>query len=73
MRKNLLITALFCSPDEVGSIGFHQDRPVVAFGSSSGCVHLFSLSWHWTICYDNEEWPEQHVLIDFYERTNDCC
>ncbi|KAL9956344.1 hypothetical protein ACROYT_G037809 [Oculina patagonica] len=29
--------------DEVNSIGFHQDRPVIAFGSTSGCVHLFSM------------------------------
>lgn len=29
--------------DEVSSIGFHQDRPLVAFGSTGGCVHLFSL------------------------------
>lgn len=43
--QTILITALFCSPDEVSSIGFHQDRPVVAFGSTGGCVHLFSLCW----------------------------
>ncbi|XP_022782318.1 uncharacterized protein LOC111323273 [Stylophora pistillata] len=29
--------------DKVSCIGFHESRPVVAFGSASGCVHLFSL------------------------------
>jgi len=29
--------------DEVSSVEFHRDRPVVAFGSTGGCVHLFSL------------------------------
>ena len=35
--------SMLCFADEVSSIGFHQDRHLIAFGSASGCVHLFSL------------------------------
>ena len=36
------VTFLLCFADEVSSIGFHQDKPLMAFGSVTGCVHLFS-------------------------------
>ena len=36
-------SALLYFADELSSIAFHQGKPLIAFGSAGGCVHLFSL------------------------------
>jgi len=36
-------SALLYFADELNSIAFHQGKPLIAFGSAGGCVHLFSL------------------------------
>ena len=38
-----LIVVSVVADDPVSSIGFHQNRPLIAFGSANGCIHLFSL------------------------------
>ena len=40
---SLIVVVVVVADDPVSSIGFHQNRPLIAFGSANGCVHLFSL------------------------------
>lgn len=52
--------------DKVSSVGFHRDWPVVAFGSASGCVHLFSIGWRQAgySPENSKNWTELQICLE---------